>query len=507
MPHETTILIVDDSPMSREMLEGILAPEGYALITAANGEQGLEKARRHRPDLILLDVLMPGMNGFEVCEELRKDPATAEAPVIFLTSLEDRESRLKGIKAGADDFLLKPFDAAELILRVRTITRLNRFKRINLQRERFQWVVEEAEDGHLVLDHSDTILYANPTARTMLGLSPQEAPDVPFLELARKRYNTEPAEIWKDWPALPFSPETKDSPGLPDLYLVRPETGGTPSVWLHVAVLEQAQPDEPIRILRLRDVSGKVNDVRDIWRFQSMITHKLRTPLGGLVFGMEALAEQVPEESRELARLSLESARRLRDELENVMDYLEPPMPGSGNSSFHVPRLEAVVADISKDLGIISHVFFGFPDANEAWIAIPRRSLDIVLWELLENAKKFHPTGAPTVKVVAAPAGEGRMSLLIADNGSSLTPQQLANVWSPYYQGEKRLTFEVQGMGLGLPRVATIIWNTGGDYRLANRDNGQGVIVELTLPLDEPHSGEGPAEPEEQQDDNGFELF
>ena len=87
-------------------------------------------AAEHTPDLILLDVMMPGMDGFEVCRSLRADPLLAEVPVVMVTALDDRDSRLQGIEAGADDFVSKPFDRVELRARVRTIARLNRYRQL-----------------------------------------------------------------------------------------------------------------------------------------------------------------------------------------------------------------------------------------------------------------------------------------------------------------------------------------------------------------------------------------
>ncbi len=131
----SNILIVDDDPFSRETLESILTGRGYTLHMTENGPQALAKADALRPDLILLDVMMPGMDGFEVCRRLRSTPGLAEVPILLLTALDDPASRLKGIDSGADDFLTKPIDRQELRARVRTITRLNRYRTLLDQRE------------------------------------------------------------------------------------------------------------------------------------------------------------------------------------------------------------------------------------------------------------------------------------------------------------------------------------------------------------------------------------
>jgi len=127
---KSTILIVDDEQVSRYTVEILLSPEDYNLEFAENGEEALEKAEALVPDLMLLDVMMPGMDGFEVCQRLRNNKRLAELPIVMVTALDDRESRLRGLKAGADDFMSKPYDRAELRARVHTITRLNRYRRL-----------------------------------------------------------------------------------------------------------------------------------------------------------------------------------------------------------------------------------------------------------------------------------------------------------------------------------------------------------------------------------------
>jgi putative two-component system response regulator len=132
------ILIVDDEPIVRDTLESLLMAMDAELYFACNGEEGLTIAQEQRPDAILLDVMMPGMNGFEVCTRIRATPAIAEVPIIMITALDDRESKLQGLRSGADDFLGKPFDGIELLARMQTITRLNRYRNIVQQRDQLE---------------------------------------------------------------------------------------------------------------------------------------------------------------------------------------------------------------------------------------------------------------------------------------------------------------------------------------------------------------------------------
>ncbi|HSK89410.1 MAG TPA: HD domain-containing phosphohydrolase [Anaerolineales bacterium] len=134
------VLIVDDEYAGRETLQSVLEGEGYQLEMAENGMQAIEKAKMLLPDVILLDVMMPGMTGFEVCQRIRSDPEIAEIPIIVLTALDDRESLLTALKAGADDFISKPFDRYELRARLLGITRLNRYQKLIQERTKLQEV-------------------------------------------------------------------------------------------------------------------------------------------------------------------------------------------------------------------------------------------------------------------------------------------------------------------------------------------------------------------------------
>lgn len=121
------ILVVDDQEANITLVEAILASEGFQVIPAMDGEQAIQQVAAGPPDLILLDVMMPGMDGYEVCARLKGDEHTRLIPVIMLTSLSDLEDRIRGIEVGADDFLSKPFHQAELSARVRSLLKLKQF--------------------------------------------------------------------------------------------------------------------------------------------------------------------------------------------------------------------------------------------------------------------------------------------------------------------------------------------------------------------------------------------
>jgi two-component system, cell cycle sensor histidine kinase and response regulator CckA len=163
------LLIIDDDPDIRTVLQQLLNGPDYTLTFANTGADGLAKAADLMPDLILVDVLMPGMDGFAVCRSLRDTPALADVPIILLTTLDDHRSRLRGLEAGADDCISKRFDFIELQTRVRTITRLNRYRRLLMERAKFERVVELAPNGVLLVDAAGAIHLTNSAALRLLG--------------------------------------------------------------------------------------------------------------------------------------------------------------------------------------------------------------------------------------------------------------------------------------------------------------------------------------------------
>lgn len=122
-----TILVVDDLDANARLLERLLTREGHRVLFARDGEEALTKVRDEAPDLVLMDVIMPTLDGFETCRRLKSDPATRLVPVVLITALQSSEDRVRGLEVGADDFVSRPVVTAELIARVRSLLRIKRF--------------------------------------------------------------------------------------------------------------------------------------------------------------------------------------------------------------------------------------------------------------------------------------------------------------------------------------------------------------------------------------------
>ncbi len=123
---DATVLVVDDLPQNLRLLDAVLSPRGFTVLQASSGQEALELLERELPDVVLLDVMMPGLDGYETCRRIRQQPASSYVPVVMVTASGDAQ-KVKGIEAGADDFITKPFDQPELLARVRSLVRVKRY--------------------------------------------------------------------------------------------------------------------------------------------------------------------------------------------------------------------------------------------------------------------------------------------------------------------------------------------------------------------------------------------
>ena len=225
------VLVVDDHPSSRMTAVALLSVEGYDVIEADSGPNALEIVDSGNPDLILLDVMMPGMDGFEVCRRLKQDDHTRLTPIVFITALDDRRSRLRGIEAGGDDFLTKPFDQLELSARVKSLIRQ---KRLN-------------ED----LDHAEKVLFS--IARTIERRDPNTGDHCERLVTRGKEFGEFLGLSRGEVRDLMWGGYLHDigKVGIPDAVLLKPGKL-TPDEWeimrQHVSIGEQIC--QPLRTMR-----------------------------------------------------------------------------------------------------------------------------------------------------------------------------------------------------------------------------------------------------------------
>ncbi len=478
---KSTILVVDDNPVALDSMEGILKGQGYNLFFSSNGPEALKIATDMRPDLILLDIMMPGMDGFEVCRRIRKDPVLSEVPIVMVTALDDLDSLIEGIAAGADDFISKPYNIAELRIRVKTITKLNRYRRLLHEREKFRWVVEQANDGYIILNDKEEIIYANPRAKHYLSIS--DDTDITqtgsFIESAKKDYYFKSREAWESWPRKIKTQR----------FLLRPATDYASAFWLRVELIEMSAGLEGY-LVRLQDVTQKIISRDTIWKFHNLLTHKLITPLASLkcildLLNMDPSLFSPDEETQALIRDARRSAECINRQLNNILlsiNSREIMRPEQGKTS--IAGIINIIEEINTSLELKSiNISCEKMEAPEkVFISFSLPAMEMVLGELFLNAKKFHPEKSPEIEVNIVSVADG-IRIQVCDNGISLSPEQLLNMWQSYYQEEKDFILETSGLGLGLSTIASMIWSSKGFCKSYNRTDGPGIIIEIVLPL------------------------
>lgn len=209
MESSTEIMVVDDTPANLEVISETLSSAGYRVAAAISGERALKRLHTHPPALILLDIQMPVMDGFEVCRQIKANAATANIPIIFITARSDTQSILHGFEMGAVDYISKPFQEAELLARVRTHLQLchvsqlydverekaEQLQQLNQQLSLTQFSVDHSVDGILWFNPDSSIAYANGAICALLGYALEELLQLSSTDLEATGHDSE----WNDF--------------------------------------------------------------------------------------------------------------------------------------------------------------------------------------------------------------------------------------------------------------------------------------------------------------------
>ena len=167
---KSKILVADDIKQNVKLLRVILTASGFDVVEAYDGEEALEKAKSENPDLILLDIMMPKLTGYEVCQKLRANGTTKSIPIVMITALHEMDDRIKGIDAGADDFISKPFNKTELLARVKSLLRMRQIPAKEEETNVLESILSGLEEGVVVTDGQWKITHINQTAKELLTI-------------------------------------------------------------------------------------------------------------------------------------------------------------------------------------------------------------------------------------------------------------------------------------------------------------------------------------------------
>jgi PAS domain S-box-containing protein len=360
--HTARILIVDDERHNRQLLEVMLAPEGFLLQTAASGEEALAMVAQQPPDLILLDIMMPGMDGYQVAGRVKGNLATRNIPIIMVTAVDDRNARVLGLSAGAEDFLTKPVSRAELCIRVR---HLLRFKAYGDYHDKYSQILE----GEVVSRTADLFERTNTLERQAAALTEQAA----LLDLAQDAIIVRDMHgrilFWSRGAEVLYGWRPKDALGRHARELLRTESS-EPDETIQATLLREGQWEgetsdhkrdgtrvivasrwalqrdadgAPIRILTINnDITDRKHaeserllaeqalehSRNDQMRFKdeflSHVSHELRSPLTAIKqftsILLGGVAGELNEEQREYQEIVLKNIRQLQSMIDDLLE-------------------------------------------------------------------------------------------------------------------------------------------------------------------------------------------
>ena len=473
-----TILMVDDEVQNLDLLEALLLPQGYRLLRAGSGEEAMAAVTAERPDLVLLDVMMPRLDGFEVCRRLKADAPTRFIPVVMVTSLRDVEDRIRGIEVGADDFLSKPVNRHELVTRVRASLHLGYYRHLAEERAHFDAVVAGLRDGIVVCDAALRITSCNRAALALLNLPPNRWAGGDLLgHLAGEFRSTIP---------LPGLREGRDR--SVEFELSRP--GEAFPLTLAAQLTRTFGPDGTPETMALvvRDVTEQRREERLKSDFLSLMSHKFRTPITVIVGYVALLLRGQLGEVTGRQREALQGMTQKAEELEHLVDRLLTFSALAGKDltgQREVLRADAVLPRVTD------RISQRYPDRKftltceappaQPMVAADPRLLEMAWENLLDNAVKFNDKPEPVVRVGMVVEG-GALKCWVADNGPGLPHEKGEESFHSFSQLEASFTGNVEGAGLGLPLVRRIVEAHGGRTWVESRI-GTGSTFFFTLPL------------------------
>ncbi len=489
-----TVLLVDDNRDMREYVARLLKPR-FSVISAEDGQHALDLIDSGvRPDLVLSDVMMPRLDGFGLLKALRARPLISATPVIFLSARAGEEARIEGFDVGADDYLIKPFSARELITRIDTHIRLSRLRRaaseqVNVSEERLRIAVDEAGMGTWDLDLRTQELRWSRSSFTLLGLVPDES-NLACNEMWRSRVH--PADLASVDAALSQSRNTR-SLYSQEYRIIRADTGAVR--WLRV--LGRFLYDEsgvPVRNVGVffDDTERKAAEIalreadrrKDV--FLATLAHELRNPLAPIrnaaqMLGSPKLGSEQLQWAQSVIQRQVKHMAWLLDDLLDVARITQGKLELKKQPITLNSVVDSAVEAARPLLDRKSHQFTVTLPAETLTLNADPLRLSQVLSNLLTNAAKYTDAGGHIT--LLGRMESGALSLSVKDNGIGIPAESLDGIFAMFSQVEGAATRSEGGLGIGLALVKGLIELHGGTVEAKSEGLGRGSEFIVSLPV------------------------
>jgi len=485
------LLVVDDDELNREIYRRNLESAGHQVTVAASGEAALRRLDEAIPDLIILDVHMPGMDGFEVCRRIRSQPTLADVPILFVTAkYHDDVSMAQGLALGANDYLAKPFNAAELVARVASVASQGserialRLRTVGLTEEveakahalveserRFREVVEHAADAICLIDRRGRFTEANRQACRLLGcdraaLVKRRAVDFLVAEEYAPLRDHVISEL-KRRGTVEFCCQIHGVGGEAIAVEVSASVLGGELLVLARDIRERLALEEGLR---------RADRLQAIGELSSGLVHEIRNPLTGIVATLSHWQHQgdlSPQRQEAVARM-LHETTRVEALLNDLLNYARPREPHhqevsigdlfSQVGSFIEAQLEEARVTLSVTVE---------PDRLTA--VIDPHQFEQVLLNLCLNAVQAM-VGGGVLHLHGAQLADG-VRIKVSDTGGGIAAEDLTHIFQPFFTTKHH----GEGSGLGLALVQRIVQDHGGEVEVESAP-GRGTTFSIHLP-------------------------
>jgi two-component system, cell cycle sensor histidine kinase and response regulator CckA len=483
MKHSTTILIVDDELFGRKALGGLLAGQDYQIIFATSGLEALDLAKENIPDLILLDVMMPDIDGFEVCQRLRSDNLLADIPILMVTGLDDPQSRLQGLEAGADDFITKPYNAIELRARIRTISRLNRYKRLLQERAKFEQTVEFSPNGIIIIDLAGTISLINPAMLRMLILentTPVIGQSI-FQFVSKNSQENLSKLLEQGQQQAVLNQEIEFLASNNTTFPAEVDIGGF--LLEHKGMLQVIVRDltekKKLQAMLLRNQRQEI-----LGTISGSIAHDLKNVLTPIMIATEMLENHIDERGQRFINMIKRGCNHGVSLIQQILKFSK-----GGKTQTNTIEITNLISEIHEMISLtmskVVKVTTKVPE--DLWLAVgDATQLHQVILNLCVNARDAMPDGgelslrAENVFWTGNknhPTSGYYVAIHISDTGMGMSKETLAQIFEPFFttKGEEK------GTGLGLFTVQTIIRNHSGFIQVHSELN-KGTTFTIYIP-------------------------
>lgn len=500
-PVADKVLVVDDDFRTRVLARTALQKAGFQVMEAASGEEALAQIANCAPDLILLDVIMPVMDGFQTCLEIRSHPVGFDIPVLMMTGLDDPETIANAYRSGATDFTAKPVQWLVLPHRISFIINSNRTtKALKESENRFRTIMDMtpaiAVQGYNL---KGIITYWNKSSERLYGYTQEEALGKNLLELIV------PPEMQQEmWNAMTWMAKNRQPIPSSESQLMRKDGSLVPVFSGHALLCPPDREPElfcmDMDLTHLKHTENELRKAKDAAEASSLaksnflatMSHEIRTPLSALMGNIKLLAAtSLKPKQQEYLNDSMAASRILLQVINDVLDYskIEAGKIDLLNEPFSIAALARQMVRIftptaqQKGLSLSIVLHDGLPD----YVSGDHLRICQIIANLLSNAIKFTGQGAVTLEVSCDQCQQSAMAELpklvitVRDTGIGISEDQQEKIFDSFSQLENFGTRQFSGTGLGLSICRRLTQLMGGSITLSSQP-GQGSVFKVLLP-------------------------